>query len=180
MAEATVNTMIGVSMAIVGGIVQSFGFVAQKKGHNNVNELNKNVEKEKQKSIMTQWIWWLGLGTYSIGGITNAMALNFAAQSIIAPLSAINLATNTILSYFFLKEAITKKDIIAIVIIIIGSVIVVLFGPSSDSVDVTLDELRDNFEEVAYIVTISLLTGIIIIYTHSSMHILYIYIYIYI
>ena len=87
------TTFIGVALAAGGGIVQSFGFIAQKKGHNQANKLNESLPKDEQKSVLTQWIWWLGIATYAIGGALNSVALNYAAQSIIAPISAINLAT---------------------------------------------------------------------------------------
>ena len=162
--STTGNTIIGVVLALVGGTIQSSGFIAQKKGHNQVNAINDELPKDEQKSVLTQWIWWLGIIIYTIGGALNAVALNFAAQSIISPISALNLATIAVLSYFVLKEPLTCKDIIAIIIIIVGIVMVVLFGPSGDeNVDITVDELRVYFQQIPYIVTVSLLTGLLII-----------------
>ena len=148
-------------LAIVGGTVQSGAFIAQKKGHNNVNELNKDKPKEEHKSILTQWIWWVGFIVYTGGGAMGAIALNFAAQSIISPLSALNLATIAVLSYFILKEPLSIKDMIAVLIIIIGIVIVVIFGPSGDdNVDITIDQLRFYFRQAPYIIAVSIYTGI--------------------
>ena len=162
--STTGNTIIGVVLALVGGTIQSSGFIAQKKGHNQVNAINDELPKDEQKSVLTRWIWWVGIIIYTIGGALNAVALNFAAQSIISPISALNLATIAVLSYFVLKEPLTCKDIIAIIIIIVGIVMVVLFGPSGDeNVDITVDELRVYFQQIPYIVTVSLLTGLLII-----------------
>ncbi len=161
--SATGNTIIGVVLAVVGGTVQSSGFIAQKTGHNQVNKQNENKPKDEQKSVLTRWIWWVGIIIYTVGGALNSFALNFAAQSIISPISALNLATIAILSYFVLKEPLKIKDIIAIIIIIIGIVMVVLFGPSGDdNVDITVDELRVYFQQVPYIITVCLLTGLLI------------------
>ena len=154
----TNTTFIGVILAASGGIVQSFGFTAQKRGHMQANAANESLPKDEQKSVLFQWIWWLGIATYTVGGALNSIALNYAAQSIIAPISAINLATIAVLSHFILKEPLTRKDILAIIIIISGLCLVVIFGPSTDTSTITINELRNNFGEVAYLVVVCILT----------------------
>eukprot|EP01083_Nonionella_stella_P180120 641478_1 len=153
------NTIIGVILAISGGTVQAFGFMAQKIGHNRINAENDDLPKEEQKSVLTQWIWWLGIMTYTVGGAMDSVSLNFAAQSIIAPLDAIKLGTVAILSHFILKERMRRKDVVAIFIIIVGVVTVVFFGPSADA-DVDINVLRAYFQATPYIVTVSILTAI--------------------
>eukprot|EP01083_Nonionella_stella_P236832 831375_1 len=159
---ATTDTIIGVALALCGGIIQSFGFIAQKKGHNQINEANKDIPKMFQKSVLTRWIWWVGIAVYTIGATMNSISLNFAAQSIVSPLGAINLVTIALLSYFILKEPLQCKDIIAIIVIVLGIIFVVLFGPAT-ATDVTTNELRYYFQGVPYIVTVSLLIVITVI-----------------
>eukprot|EP01084_Bolivina_argentea_P205024 350251_1 len=153
----TTNTLIGVALAGSGNIIQSFAFVAQKVGHNRINEQNKKTtDKESQKSILTDWMWWLGMIAYTIGGTMNSISLNFAALAITAPLSAIKLGSMAILSYFILKEPLSKKDIFAIITIIIGIILVVSFGPSSQA-DITISDLRQYFQGIPYIITVIIL-----------------------
>lgn len=153
------STPIGVTLALVGGLVQSFGFIAQKVGHNRVNKLNEELSKEDHKSILTQWIWWIGIIVYTAGGTMNTTALNFAAQSIISCMFSAQLAWIAVLSHFVLKEKLALKDVIAIIIIAVGIVVVVLFGPSTDSdEELTIDVLRDLFQQIPYIITVSILT----------------------
>jgi len=123
--------------------------------------MNESLSKEEQKSVLTKWVWWLGIIIYTIGGALNTSALNFAAQSIIAAVGAVNLGFIAILSHFVLKEKLKQKDVIAIVVIGIGVAMVAVFGPSTDSDDeLTIDTLRGYFQETPYIILVSILTVI--------------------
>eukprot|EP01084_Bolivina_argentea_P000652 1207_1 len=154
-APTTTETLIGIALAILGGSIQSGAFILQKMAHNKVNKDNQNTEKDKQKSVLKIWYWYIGIMIYSIGGTLNAVSLTFAAQSIISPLQALNLAWIAILSYFILKEPISKKDMLAIIIMLGGIVLVVYFGPSGDSgADITVEDLREYFKGIPYIIMI--------------------------
>lgn len=96
---------------------------------------------------------------YTTGGAMNTTALNFAAQSIISCMFSAQLAWIAILSHFVLKEKLALKDVAAIAIIAVGIVMVVLFGPSTDSdEELTIDVLRDYFQQIPYIITVSILS----------------------
>eukprot|EP01084_Bolivina_argentea_P295707 509187_1 len=173
------TTFVGVGLALAGNIIQSFGFIAQKVGHNKNNEINQQVatiettnksadinkpatdNKSEQKSVLTQWIWWVGIIAYTIGGAMNSISLNYAALSIIAPLTSVKLSSMAILSHFILKEKLSMKDVVAIFMIIIGVVLVVSFGPASDP-NVTSAELREYFQGIPYIITVSMHVAITI------------------
>ena len=58
----------GVGLGVSGGTIQSVGFVMQKKAHNQINEYNKDKSKEEQKSVLSKWIWWMGMVIYTFGG----------------------------------------------------------------------------------------------------------------
>ena len=91
-------------MGVAGGIIQSFGFIFQKKAHNQINKENEDKTKAFQKSVLTKWIWWLGIVTYTIGGALDSTALNFAPQSILSPISALKLGVIALLSYCMLYK----------------------------------------------------------------------------
>merc|ERR1719300_336016 len=92
------------------------------------------------------------------------MALNYAAQSIISAVQAVNLGFIGILSHFFLKERLKLKDVIAILVIGIGVSVVAVFGPATDSdEDITIQELREYFRATPYIVLVSILTVITLV-----------------
>lgn len=162
------STLIGVAMGVTGGIVQSFGFIFQKKAHNQINDENKDKTKPFQKSVLTKWIWWLGIIVYTIGGTLDSTALNYAPQSILSPISALKLGTIALLSWCILKEKIGIKDIIAIIVIIAGVVMVVLFGPEGNSGDIDIITLKDLFQGIPYLVLVAILVGMLCANFHSS------------
>merc|ERR1719242_280660 len=112
---------------------------------------------------MSKWIWWVGIIIYFIGGVLGVAAVNFAAQSIVSPLSATNLVVSAILSNCILKEPLSIKDIIAIIIIVVGITIVVIFGSNTGNSELTVVDIRDYFSATPYVITILILTAITII-----------------
>ena len=92
----------------------------------------------------------------------NAAALNFGAQSVVAPLGALTLVANTLLATKFLGEEIDKNDVYGIILVIIGSILAVVFGPKSDGSSPTIDELKDNAGNTGFMIFFFLLTGITI------------------
>eukprot|EP01083_Nonionella_stella_P226468 804231_1 len=161
---ATVDTIIGVSLSLVGSTIESASSVAQKYGHNQVNEANEDLPKDEQKSVMNNGICWAGIIVFTFSGIICATALNFAAQSIISPLGAFSLVMIAIFSYFILNEPLTIKDGIAICIIGLGIVVVIYFGPSGDeNAGITIEQLRIYFQGIPNIINIIILSSITIL-----------------
>ncbi|PIA17765.1 hypothetical protein COEREDRAFT_86024 [Coemansia reversa NRRL 1564] len=73
-------------------------------------------------------IWILGLSLFVLGNVINFVALQFAPQSLVAPLGAVSLVTNVIIAPLLNKERISLFDIGGIALIIAGCVIVVVFS----------------------------------------------------
>ena len=96
------NIAIAVSLASAGSISSAIGYVVQKKGHNEVQELNKDKPDDQKTSYVKNCKWITGFAVYVLGSIFNAAALKFGAQSVVAPLGALTLVANTILAAKFL------------------------------------------------------------------------------
>ncbi|KAJ2498657.1 hypothetical protein GGH96_004158 [Coemansia sp. RSA 1972] len=73
-------------------------------------------------------IWLLGLAIFILGNAVNFIALQFAPQSLVAPLGAVSLVTNVIVAPLLNNEKIGLFDIGGIALIIAGCVIVVVFS----------------------------------------------------
>ena len=91
--SATASTIIGACIAITASILNAVGYTVQKKGHNQLNSYNRN--NNKQKKLYQEKTWCIGFGIFILGGIANAIALYFAPQSLVLPLSAVTLVANT-------------------------------------------------------------------------------------
>ncbi|KAJ1663696.1 hypothetical protein EV178_004736 [Coemansia sp. RSA 1646] len=72
--------------------------------------------------------WAIGLVVFVLGNATNFIALQFAPQSLVAPLGAVALVTNVIIAPLLNNERIGLFDVGGIALIIAGCVIVVVFS----------------------------------------------------
>lgn len=76
--------------------------------------------------------WWLGMTLMIVGECGNFLAYGYAQASIIAPLGTVALVSNVILAPLMLKEPFRKRDLLGIVIAIVGTVVVVINSKESD------------------------------------------------
>ena len=103
--EETLNIIIAVTLASSGSIVQAIGYVIQKKAHNNVNAVNITItDAENKKSILSSFLWMVGLFTSFLGAAMMAAALKWGAQSVVVPLESLTLVANTILATKYLGK----------------------------------------------------------------------------
>ncbi|KAF9912362.1 hypothetical protein EC991_011054 [Linnemannia zychae] len=70
--------------------------------------------------------WWTGMTLMILGECGNFMAYGYAAASIIAPLGTVALISNVILAPLMLREPFRRRDLLGILIAIIGTVVVVV------------------------------------------------------
>lgn len=103
---------------------------AQHRGHNNGNGNGMDT------MFLHSKLWWLGLALMTIGEAGNFISYGFAPASLVAPLGAVALLSNVIISPILLGERFKFSDIGGIFLAIIGAVTVVF---SSKQNDVRLD-----------------------------------------
>ena len=90
--------------------------------------VNAKLSPSLQQPYYKQFLWWNGFILIIMGNLADLVALAFAAQSLIAPLAALTLVFNIMLSPYFLKETVTVTDVKATLIIVIGCVVAVSFS----------------------------------------------------
>ncbi|KAI8811725.1 hypothetical protein BJ742DRAFT_674422 [Cladochytrium replicatum] len=100
-------------------------------------------------------IWVCGMLLFTIGNLLSFIALQYAAQSLIAPLGSISLVVNVVIAPLINKERWTWKDIVGIVFIVGGSAMVVLFAGVSGK-DYKLCFLLHLFTRVPTILFLSI------------------------
>lgn len=112
-----ISWTIAVSLAILAAICNNLGVNFQKlawvKKQNNGN----------QKSYRA--IWVLGLMGIILASVFDFVALAFGPQSVIAPLGALTIVLNLFVSPWLHGEVITKKIVIATLVIIAGAALAV-------------------------------------------------------
>ncbi|KAJ3332698.1 hypothetical protein HDU76_013377 [Blyttiomyces sp. JEL0837] len=88
-------------------------------------EFQKNLNFS---SLIKNPIWILGFLIFIFSNFFNFVALQFAPQSLIAPLGSISLVVNVILAPIINREKFTWKDVIGVILIVGGSSMTIVFA----------------------------------------------------
>ena len=121
---------VGILIAIIGGLVSSFGLVYQK-----YTQTKRRVEGGRGNcKVIT------GFMIYILGTAIFLVASPYAPQSVLAALASVNLVGNAIWAPMLLKENIGKVDFTGLFFICGGIVLVVVFG-NQCSLSYTADEI---------------------------------------
>jgi drug/metabolite transporter (DMT)-like permease len=67
---------------------------------------------------------YIGIGFYGCGAILNIIVLKYLPYSVVLPITSITYMWTLILSFFFLKERITKLKLAGVALIIAGSIFI--------------------------------------------------------
>lgn len=86
-----------------------------------------------------------------------------APSSLLAPMAAVTLVFNTIMSFLVLHEKISKLDIVSIIIIVVGAVLAIVFG-SRDETDHDLDGLIELYNDGITIAYLCSLSAVLVIF----------------
>eukprot|EP01084_Bolivina_argentea_P299713 516646_1 len=135
---------LAVGLTVIGSLGNALGYVWQKKGHLSHIEQNeiREIQDEETQSLLKNKIWLTGFIVCLLGSILTASAFKFGPQSLLAPLSALVLVFNAILATKILNEPFTRQNLYGIALVVIGSVIAVIFGPKSNTDNVTLSYIE--------------------------------------
>eukprot|EP01084_Bolivina_argentea_P021900 40702_1 len=145
---------LAVGLSVAGAILSAIGYVMQKKGHIAVIDANEihEIQDEDTSSFWSNKLWAAGFFVYVIGSLLTAAALKFGAQSVLAPLGALVLVCNAVFATKFLNEPFHRSNLYGIILVIIGSIMAVVFGPKSNSTPVTLDYIASCWRSVQFLI----------------------------
>ena len=130
------NWVIGCILSLVGSTLSNLGVNTQKLS------MMRNAQKpeEEQVGYCKQPLWFLGFLGVIAGAVGDVAALSFAAQSIVAPMGSMTLVANIFFAYFWLKETLTKMDLLGTGLVISGAVLSVAFG-NHDAPEYTMEDI---------------------------------------
>lgn len=114
--------LVGISISVVGSIVSNAGVNVQK--YSQMQEALK--PKDKQRKYLKQPYWQIGICGVIFGALCDFSALRFAPQAVIMPVGSVTLVANIFFAHFWLKEELTKMDILGTILIVIGAVLCAL------------------------------------------------------
>lgn len=140
----------GILVGIGSQAVSALGLVLQKRAH------SQNGEKEVKKKWFADPKWLFAFAIFICGNLANIVALTLGTQSVIASLVVLSLVFNAIFASLLLKgEKVQPIDILGIFIIIVGIVLVVVFGPKN-GVSYTTDELLNLWTKTPFVIYYSI------------------------
>jgi len=147
------NYLLGVILAILGGVVNSFGVVLQKKV---VNEIPKKAREERfMRTLIRNPIWVLGLICIIVfSAIFFLLAQAIIGGALVPGLAAIGLVILVIGSIKIIGEDLKKLEFLGIGIIIIG---ILLIGLSDLSIAGDINYFLDTSFNVRIIIFTSIL-----------------------
>lgn len=88
--------------------------------------LKKSSSSSDIKNLISNINLYLGGGLYLISAFLNIYVLKFLDYSIVLPLTSITYIWTMIISYFLLKENITIRKIIGIILICSGAILITI------------------------------------------------------
>jgi len=128
------------------------------------------MSKPKKRTYLQSRIWQLGFFLNGVvGSLLNIVALNYAPQSVVLPLSATTLVGNTILATRYLNEAMEIQDFVGVLLVILGSIGCIIVGPKephdsdADSETFTVAKLQHRWRDTPFLVFFCTLTVLIAI-----------------
>ena len=145
---------------LVGTFVGQVAYILMKKGMIEVENSGLNGSKKKIPFFTCTWL--IGFGCLIVASIVHVSALPFCDLVLLSTTTSVGILMNNILSVIYLDERLVwSYDIIAISLIIGGSLTIVLLSDYSETT-FTPDDIRDLiFSEHTLVFVIVLLVFIV-------------------
>ncbi|CEP01601.1 EamA domain-containing protein [Plasmodiophora brassicae] len=175
--------VIGVVLACLASVISNLGINLQKLSHMRRARGRAPVPLSSptapttasalsdinQTKYYLQPLWVSGITLVILGAIADFFALAFAPQVVIAPLGSVTLIANVFFAPLLLEETINRREVLAVSIIIIGSVISVWFASHDDKL-FGLDELFELYTKPRFLIFAVLIMGIICVMLSALEH----------
>ena len=126
------QNMVGVTIAIAANAVIPIALNLQKYAH----ERNKGADGKPLRPFVKIPVWWLGLFLMVTGEFFNLAAYGYAPTSLVAPVGAVGVFFNGIITTTCMGERFTRRDALGLSMIA-GGVVLVVSGVPETQIDLT-------------------------------------------
>lgn len=116
-------------------------------------DLNGRHEKISQngKNVGALCLRYSGMfGMTFVNPAFCVLAMNYASPSILAPFSGLTLVWIVLFSEHFISEKPEPKQVVAACLIILGQVIVGIFGDHTNDDGITLEQVEDSYKQASF------------------------------
>ncbi|PVU97245.1 hypothetical protein BB561_000659 [Smittium simulii] len=126
------DTSLGILASLIGSFGHTIGLTLQRKAHIQREQkysIINNNQHQKPPHLFKDSLWLSGFITFLFSSsICPAIALAYLPVFVTAPLSAVNLAANTICAGIFLNIKISAKEYLSTLLVIFGAVWIAIFA----------------------------------------------------
>ena len=160
-------TFLAILLGSLAYAMLNIGLAIQKKGAAQLPDIENQGFFKNLKNFLTNKYWLIGFLLVNLQIIPFSIALNIGDLSVVTPMMGVGLVALVLFSVFYLKEKITVKEIVAIVIIIAG---VAILGATSvsESTDYLLDDITNlllNTGSIIFLVLATVLMFLLVIFS---------------
>ena len=131
---SSINTTIGLVLAVLSGFLIGSAFIIKKKGLLQSN-LDYHTEAGEGHAYLKSWMWWAGLIMMASGELCNVIAYALAAAIIVTPLGALSVVVSAVLSSLILKERLNFYGKMGCALCVLGAVVIVLHAPAQSGIN---------------------------------------------
>jgi drug/metabolite transporter (DMT)-like permease len=154
------NPALGVFISLVASCIDALGLNILRKTHIQ----NSSYPPELQKHPCKMLLWHVGFYMYVGSQIFGSSgALIFLPPNVVAPLGAAALIFNVIFSKYLVGSKIIKMHLVGTLFVILGSILVAVFGSSTSETNLSLETLTHLFSRSSFVAYFSTLSGICLI-----------------
>ena len=111
------------------------GTILQKKGMDQVPNVHDTTAMNTVKNTLKNKTWMVGYLFIMLGSVGSFVALGFADFSILQPFMAVGIIVQGLACHWYLKEAISKQQVVSMAIMIVGVVFVGISTTSGEQSD---------------------------------------------
>ena len=138
--------LIGIALSVTASFCSSVSLAVQRLSHIR----NDSLPEEERRPSQCQILNILGVLLLFVGSLVDFAAFGFAPATIISCMGSLTLVLNMILAPIIVGESVSVKDFVVNVIVIIGTLISVWFGPH-DTPAYDLDDLTGLLHESSFL-----------------------------
>ncbi|KAG9321952.1 hypothetical protein KVV02_006924 [Mortierella alpina] len=169
--SAFLDFVIGFAVSLIASVMNAAGLNLLKLDH----VRNSALPNERQRNECGRPMWHVGLYLYIASQLAGStIALNFLKTQWVAPLGSIALIFNFVFAKILVGTQITRQDVYGTIVVMASVVWVVVFGGMNSSGDLedklTLEDLKQLFARVVFIIYFSILNTIIFMFLALGMY----------
>ncbi|MHA1211473.1 MAG: DMT family transporter [Candidatus Heimdallarchaeota archaeon] len=162
LAGTIAGLILAIFLQLISASVNFIGMTIQKKAATKIPEISKETGFLKSiKNMLFNKAWMFGLALNSSSTLFAAGAFALASISVIQPLYGFGLIVLVIFIHFYLKERITRLDILGVIFGIAGIVIIGIIASPTEALDYT--GMRDMFISTNSIVFFAIFSAVALI-----------------